>query len=159
MAWESDLQIGKQFEREVQTILNAKSVFNKVEENADTQTIKRFDLFNKYGTKWECKCDVGSERTGNAFFELFNEEDEKTGILATWAHFVVYGFPKDEHIHIFQTPYVNLIKILMSHECVWRGNSGDRNAYKGVTIPLRIFCRCEGVEYLGKIADFRIEKS
>lgn len=90
----------------------------------------------EYLSSFEVKYDILSQRTGNAFFELYNDRNQKTGLLGTYAeNFVVRYEPEGD---FYMAAPWELMQYLLTETkcCIWKDYCGDGNA-RGVIVPLK----------------------
>lgn len=136
--WKKDIADGERFEMEVCDLLNRNRHGDFVIKNENLKTRKYFDLYNNEH-KWEVKLDKDSEKYGNVFFELFDGKGWKSGLLATWANYLIYGFPEGNTIRVVQSPYRDTMLFLMEIDCNIKVNSGDKKKTIGIVLERELY--------------------
>lgn len=135
--FKQDLVDGQKFEDIVLERLNHKRLSDLFIKNTDPAKLKYYDLINSQ-TKVEIKLDKDSEKYNNVFFEVFNSRGWKTGLLATWADYVIYGVVVPPDIKIYNFPYKDLMTFLFSYPCEIKQKSGDCGGTVGLVVPLEV---------------------
>lgn len=125
-------KFGLVFENKVLEILNQRRYEDRVERN-DVESKRKFFDASDSKHKYEIKLDKDGEETGNVFFEMFTPKNYKSGLLVTWADYVIYGLVS-ERIDVVRLPYVSLMSLILKYPCKLV-QGGDSGKTKGVLIP------------------------
>jgi hypothetical protein len=133
-----DLELGERFESAVCIHLNRGRKSDFIVKELDKKLRKYWDLKNQ-SSRWEIKLDTESHKTGNIFFELFSKTKKKSGMLSTYADYIVYGLFDGDYISAYQISYYDLMCFLFTNENVLKDKSGDFKSITGVLCRRNVF--------------------